>query len=381
MNRQLAITITLASVLAGCGPYNEERFRIVPPDASAHVIMMQGADEQQKLEGVQQQAVQVYAKRVVIPTTTQDLGRGLFNYRYIPAVKVITTSRRPVFRLWTEGLNKGTSTRNEAFHFESLDSINFHTGGVIIARVEYEHTAAYRYKYPGKPLEQVIDTDVHGFLQEATASKFGKLEFRATESGTPDCLNQAIPVFQEAMGQAQKYFADFGITIDYFGNVGGLSPDNKDRQLALDRTYIQTMNVEVQEERNKEQAIRNRMKVSLAETESQSAALLYEAQDAAKLRQLFAAALAEERALNDAAMKWGSVTVGAADGQFTAGGRGKLPSSLMPADVSPLSWIQGRISVDPLETLPRELDPELARRAQERVAQIQVDRAKENVVP
>jgi hypothetical protein len=384
MKRFLFLCVLLAAApgCSGCGTIYQESIPVViPPDSTVHLTKEHGTPRQEKT-GSGEEERHVYAKRVLIPTETRTLGRGVANYDYIPTVWPVMTSRRPVYRAWTEWKHKGTSEKNEAFNVESLDSINFSTGGVLICRVDYEDTAKYRYRYSGRPLEEVVDRNVRPYFQSRMADRFGRLNLQSEGDNGKDCLTETIPIFKEVFQEAQQRFKEEGITIDYFGNIGGLRPDNKDIQKRLDQTFIRSMNVLVQEERNREMEVQNRMRVALAEAEREAAGYRFEAREAMKYKELFAAVIKEQRAVNEAAMKWGGVERDERNG-FRGGGKGQLPSGMMPANSSPLAWLQGSSAEDVLTSMPKELDPKLVEWAKGQAEEIrkrrEAERAKQLV--
>jgi len=376
----------LTALLVGTGcVYQEQIACIVPPDASVAFVKTTGKAEQAKVETEDEdtEIVKIHSKRVIIPTETRDLGRGPANHDYQPVVRPVMTTRRPVERNWTKWKYKGTSTKNEAFHFESRDSINFSVGGVIISRIKSTDTERFRYSYSGRPLSTIVDENVKSFLQSYMAGCFGKLDLKSDDLETEpgDCLNQVVAIFDDAFKEAQIEFGEgdgtlerpgYGITIDYFSNIGGIHPDNPKTQERLDKNFIQMMNVQVQREKNREQDIRNEMLVMTAEAEREAAESRYEAEQATQLRELFSALLSEQRAINEAAMKWGGVR--REGNEFTGGGKGRLPTDLMPADASPLAWLCSDDLQSVLAQMPSELDPALVSKAQERLKEIAQER-------
>lgn len=390
----LALTLCIST---GC-VYQEAIPVIIPPDSTVHFSKLYGEDggskSEAKLDSLKAEVI--YSKRVWIPTESSDLGRGPGNYEYKISLRPVMTSRSPVYRSWTHREDKGTSTKNQAFHFESRDSINFSAGGVIIARVEHEDAEVYRHTYSGAPLERIIDKDIRTFLQGYMANSYGKLDFRVDQDmseGTeviPDCLNRTIQIFQDALAAARVRFTTgggtdeikpVGITIDYFGNIGGLSPEKAEVQDRLDRRYIRSMNIHVQEEKNKEQKVRNRMTVALKEAERQAAEYRYETGEAAKLLVLFEAIKLEQEAINNAAMAWGNVTIDPDNPkEYLGGQQGSLPASIMPADASPLAWLLGDSPDQVIAALPTELDPELVEWAETRLDELEQERVEKEAL-
>lgn len=215
-------TIMVLAILAVAGcrkPYMAPIFVEIQPHETAFVVPLEGQTSAQaefgSLELLEEQMVAT--KRVEIAQTWVQTGRQTWMGHYIPNSKVITVTRSPVTREWTQSAQSGTTNKDDAFAAETSESIDFSYGGVVTARIKEGYdTALFLFEYSGVPLETIIDTNVRGFMQAELAMRFAVLnnvETR-TEKGV---------VFAEVCELATEEFAESGITISACGPSGGLT--------------------------------------------------------------------------------------------------------------------------------------------------------------
>ena len=298
-------------VLTGCGPYKEEQYDQIGPHETAFLIPLEGdATEQGKMQSIEAlDEAKVMAKRIYLPMRKRKLGRGYFNFEWVPTLKVVKVDRTPVTREWTAEATTGTSSTNQAIEVESKDSINFGVGTTITCHIEESDTARFLYYYSGKPLSEIVDSNVRGFCQQKLAAGFGVLDLT-------ECKQEKSRIFDELAQEARTFFEDKGVTIDFLGGVKGLQYQNPEIQAAIDKKFINEMDVQTAEQELAEQEVRNEITISIAEAERDAAKELYQAQEALELKVMLDIARIEAEATKDAAEKWS----------------GKLPAGIMPAE-------------------------------------------------
>ncbi len=196
----------------------------------------------------------VAAKRVQVPHTTLRMAGWSYDY-YIPAAKVIIVDRTPYYQEWVASTERGTSKKDESFHFESNESINISTGIVISATVKEEDAAKFLYWFGtkqqnftptgdvakdcsaqfqsvlnGRTLSEVMASNVRGEVQAVLAHEFGG-------RSTDDDIKAKAAVMDIVNKETKEMFAAKGITIDYIGYAEGLSFETA-VQDAINRAYI-----------------------------------------------------------------------------------------------------------------------------------------------
>ena len=198
----------------------------------------------------------VQDKRIIIPYTWMDMGRGENNGKYLPDAQVIIIDRKPVAREWTAASHTGTSAKDEALHVESSDSVNYSCGISIVARIISEEDAnKFLFNYPANRdkiikspdptykddyivktvgLEDVMDTEVRALLQKVFSEQSALYTME-------DGRSKKTEMMKAMKKEADAYFAERGITITSIGMVGGLTYENPDIQLAIDKTFKSQM--------------------------------------------------------------------------------------------------------------------------------------------
>lgn len=320
----------IAFTSVGCGPYKVDHYQDFGPSMSIVAVPTEGDSTQQKkvdsvafLEKNLQQN-----KRIYLPLTKVTTGRGPGAFRYDETVRLLAVDRALVSRDWTNDTNTGTSANSEAFAVESKDSINFTVGATITCRIEEQNVAKYLAKYADKTLAQVMDSNIHGECQRLLAKEFGVLELQ-------DCKRQKVEIFDRTFLAIKDKFAEVGITVEFFGNIGGLGYEKKEIQTAIDANFIQEIVSQTEGLRKLAQDERNKIDVSVAEAEAQAAKELFVAQEAQELKVSLDTMLKLAQARLNAAKSW----------------NGKLPTGMMPADSPLLFGLQKPNEVTGLQDL------------------------------
>lgn len=143
--------------------------------------------------------------------------------------------------------------KNEAIEVESLDSIGFLVGCAITASVQEEDTPLFLYKYAGKSLEDIIDSNIRNYVESEFTEQFGKLDLE-------ECKQEKTRIAQETSEEMVEHFKNYGITIDNFGLASGLNFLDQEIQQAINDAYkaemdIKKASMEIQAQENRNEII------------------------------------------------------------------------------------------------------------------------------
>lgn len=274
----------LAGLLCGCGPAYQERFVEIGPNETAFVIPLEGDSVagQGTFDSIGYlEKAMVVSKRITIPQKRHYYGHLPQAYRWIAEVLVVKVDRAPVTREWTSDPTTGTSPANQALEVESLDSINFSLGATITCRIEEKNTPTFLYfygtqsleegkgtevglVYRGRPLSDIVDTNIRSYCQAKLASHFGSVDLNEGKQ-------RKAEFFEQAFDEAQQYFKQRGITIDSFGSAKGLYYHNPEIQAAINRRFVTENSIEVARQELAAQKNRNTTKIAKATAERKAA--------------------------------------------------------------------------------------------------------------
>lgn len=198
-------------------------------------------------------ANKIPAKRFIVPHTKLSGSGGTsilsgYDY-YVPTGRLYVVDRSPYFREWVDEEHRGTSTAQQGFHFETLDSVNMGTGITISASVPETSASVFLYTFGtktvgdaskpenqfasviwGMSLTDVMDTIVRGKVQELIAGEFSKRTFI-------DAIAQKSAIMAAVAKGAREEFGPKGIVIDFIGYSGPLD-FSAGIQASIDRTVI-----------------------------------------------------------------------------------------------------------------------------------------------
>jgi hypothetical protein len=254
----------LAAVLLGLGfvaapepsrayfsKYDYGEYIEILPNQSAFVIPESGDTKTAQAQFGSEKFLaesKVATKRVQIPHTKLPNTGTLSDY-YVPAARLIVVDRTPVSREWTTSANRGTSSADQGFRFETADSIGLSTSVVISAFVKEEDAAKFLYWFGTKPsaqdtdearfasvlygrsLAEVVDGNVHRTVQAALAREFGR-------RSTDDAIRQKAEIMAAVEKAVIDQFAPMGVTVTTLGFADELNFENAAIQAAIDDTFM-----------------------------------------------------------------------------------------------------------------------------------------------
>ena len=302
--------VGISTMTTACmGPAKVLPLENVGPNETAFVIPMEGdSTKQAKFESVKfLEEHKVLSKRIELPVRERSTGRMWWDYEWIPTVRVIKVDRQLVTREWTKGGTTGTSKKDEALSVASLDSINFHLGVNMTASILEEEAPLYLYWHGQKPLAEVVDSNVRGYLQGIMADEFGKLTLE-------DAKHSKAEIFKKANELTISKFKAVGINISYVGAAQGLMFDDPAIQAKINETQTAEMGIEVAKKKNLEQTELNKAIVSKAVADREAAQEFAKAAEAQRSKIALDIQMVEAQAMLKAAEKW----------------NGGMPASVLP---------------------------------------------------
>ncbi len=218
-------------ILTGCAAKSE--IHAIEANQTAFLIpLTSDPSKQAQLQSIDfLKKNQVAVKLVTIPFEWRSTG-GLFGSSgdYYPSLKLVIVDRTLVTREWTKSAATGTSPSDQAFGVESSESIDFKIGASCTAIILEEDAATYLYYYGSKPLTEVMDQDVRGFIQQQLFNEFGS---RTLSQGQTD----KKLIFQTVSQQLVDTFKKKGITILSFGGSEGMTYTDPKIQAAINQSY------------------------------------------------------------------------------------------------------------------------------------------------
>lgn len=266
MTKYLIAAITASLFLTACGPKPVDEQKTIQPNETAFLIQLDGDTKknQDKFKSVDYlDSNKISAKRVTIPHKIVDLCPSCVGTDHqvdVPTLALYKIDRAPVSREWTDDPGTGTSTRNQSFHVESSESIDFNIGAMIIAHVAEEDTAKFLYYYSGKQLQDIIDSNVRTTVGGILAQEFGKRSYEDDAKGKND-------VFAIVLKQTQAIYQQYGITIDQLGYSEGMTPSDPKIQASINAKFEADQ------------------QIGIADSQLQAAKKIAEASDAVRVKQ------------------------------------------------------------------------------------------------
>lgn len=305
------MVLVIAFSAIGCiPPPKVEKIIEINTNETAFLVPLEGRSKagQAKFMSLEYlEEAKVATKRVSLPQRGKKIGRFAWNIEWIPTMRVIKVNRTPITREWTQSAKTGTTKNDDAIWVESKDSIGFSVGVNITALISEDNAADFLYYYAGKPLRDVIDQNIRGFVTSILSREFGNRDLT-------DCKKDKKEISELALNQSVTNFKQMGITITNLGLVGGLTYEDKEIQEAINAAYTAEMSIKRADMERKAQVNINAKKVSIAVAEREAAEEFAKAQEAmiAKVRLEIERIKAE--ATKIAANKWD----------------GKVPSKILP---------------------------------------------------
>jgi SPFH domain / Band 7 family len=225
-------------LLSGCiRPYDRPEYVEIDTSETGFLIPLEGDSTLQARFQSEDYLKQrkVAAKRVQITHRWSQEGRLPGEGRWIPTVRLVKVNRSPITREWTTAQNttaSGAIQRSDrAIWIESADSVGFSMGFTCTAFIPEEDAARFLYWYPSGSLADVMDHEVRGRIQQASAevaAKYPLDNLRSRKQEIADAVKHDVT----------NFFATRGVTITTVGMFGGMTYENPEIQHSIDQTFI-----------------------------------------------------------------------------------------------------------------------------------------------
>jgi hypothetical protein len=240
----LSSSIVLTGLMVGCAPNIKNELVDINSNETAFMIKLDGDTSKEQIKFQSEEflnANKIASRRVTIEHKIIDLCQNCVTgheWRDVAAYRLIRINRTPVTREWTSNAATGTSPKNQSFHVESNESIDFGIGANITAHISETDAAKFLYHYGGKQLEDVIDQDVRGFVSSSLSQQFG--------SNTLDYGRiHKVEIFNKTLSEAKEYFSKLGITVDRLGFTEGMTYSDNNIQKSINQKFEADQQVEI----------------------------------------------------------------------------------------------------------------------------------------
>lgn len=232
------LSIALAAItLSSCREPNIPRIEQIAPNETAFLVPLTGdKGSQVKFDSesfLEENKISV--GRVEIPQVWRSTGRAYWTGEYIPSVILIKVDRAPVTAQWEPSTDKeGNVIRkpgDNSVWIESQDSVGFSVGFNVSAYIEAKNASKFLYMYAGRPLKDVLNTEVHGRVLEVAQTFASELPLDKLREKKGE---MSIQIQKDVIA----FFSERGITITNIGMFGGFSYENAKIQGAIDEVFV-----------------------------------------------------------------------------------------------------------------------------------------------
>lgn len=294
------LVVAVAMLFSSCRPYNAPDIQQISPNETAFFVPLDGErDKQVKFDSEEfLEKNKISVGRIEIPKIWRQTGYLWVDGEFIPQLILIKVDRAPVTVQWQSSVDQnGRPIRvagDDSIWIESQDSVGFSIGFNVSAYIEAQNASKFLYMYAGRPLKDVMDTEVHGRVMEVAQTFAAKQKM--------DKLREMKGEMSESIQtDVKKFFLERGITITNIGMFGGFVYENDDIQKAIDGVFV------AQQEKNKnlatfeaQDSINQKM---LSEAQAKATAFQKEAEGKAAAYKLEAAGKAEAITLEAKALQ------------------------------------------------------------------------------
>lgn len=167
--------------------------------------------------------------RVRIPHEWVPSGKREDQGKWVETMIVVKVDRTPVSVTWTNEDNGGNN--NTKIGVENSTGIGFTVPTTLTAMIEKEDAPKFLYKYAGRSLADVVNSDINAFVKTNASAKFAKLSLE-------ECKKQKNEIYAKIFEDLKVYCKTYGITIAQFGTTDGFLFDDKNYQDALNQQAV-----------------------------------------------------------------------------------------------------------------------------------------------
>ncbi len=238
-NKHIAslLTIALMALFTNCRPANIPDVETIAPNETAFLVPLEGDSANQvkfdSEEFLEKNKISI--GRVEIPKRWRSTGYTYLSGEHVPLQALIKVNRAPVTVQWQCSTDKDGNPKRQAdddsIWIESKDSVGFSIGFNVSAYIEAKNAAKFLYMYAGRPLKDVLNTEVRGRIMEVSQT-FASKEIL-------DILREKkAEMSLQIQTDVTKFFETRGITITNVGLFGGFTYENPNIQQAIDNVFV-----------------------------------------------------------------------------------------------------------------------------------------------
>ena len=251
----LVAVASLALSLTGCRAYDTPEFIDIKSNETAFLIPLTGktSDQTTLMSEAYLQKNLVATKRVQITHDWVQTGRDTNEGKYVANVKLIVVDRTPVSVTWSD------SDTAHRISVESSESIGFVPGVSLTAMIDEPDAPRFLYKYAGKPLLDVVNSDVNNYIKGRFSAYFSPLTLN-------EAKKQKQGIFDKVFVETVDHFKPWGVTVAQLGQTDGLTYNNPEIQNTIDALATKQNAVEVAKQENLRVEIDNKTRKSVADT-------------------------------------------------------------------------------------------------------------------
>lgn len=302
MNRTIVLVFALVSISAftSCRRLNVPKVENISPSETAYLVPLEpDGSGQVKFDSESYLASnKISTGRVEIPQRWRKTGYWWLSGEYIPTKKLIKVDRAPVtIQIEAPEVNGAAVKRqnDKSIWIESKDSVGFSVGFNVSAFIEAENAAKFLYLYAGRPLADVMNTEIHGRILEVSQSF-------AAQYILDELREKKGEMSMKIQEEVTAFFKPRGITITNIGMYGGFSYENPKIQESIDAVFVAQQEKNTTKAKMEAQASINERVISEAkgkataaqeEAEGKAKAILIESEAKAKAIMLETEALAQ----------------------------------------------------------------------------------------
>lgn len=232
---KIALMSVVLATVSGCiKPVEPKVLVTANSNETMFVVPLVGENKenQAKLDSADYYNKQKVAmKQIQIPHRWLQTGRWENDGGWIPTVSVIKVNRSPVTVQFAVDNKTAAKADTDAIWLESADSVGFSTGFSVSAMIEEADCATFLYRYPASDLRQVVMTEVRARIQQVSASFAARYNLDNLRAKKNEML-------EEVRKDAVPFFKARGITVTTIGQFGGMTYENPQIQVAIDKVFI-----------------------------------------------------------------------------------------------------------------------------------------------
>jgi hypothetical protein len=217
--------------ITGCDRriYDAPQYVDIAANQTAFLVPLEGDTKKQAQWDSQEflKDKKVATRRIQIPHRWMQTDRYENSGKWIPTMALLIVSLTPETREWTESKETGTNATNQGFKAETSESTSFTARVSCSCQVSEKDASLFLQSYTGKPLSEVMDTDVRPIAEQ-------KFVEQVAHYTLEELLKKKDVIMAAVRKEVSAYCTPRGITLNRIGLKGDLSWDSPTIQESLD---------------------------------------------------------------------------------------------------------------------------------------------------